>query len=264
MLKGPTESAETVLPSDQHSVSLPFARFPFKPLQCPAPSDHDDTTHFPTNITVNVIPSSESDVIAPDRLCGFIQNSLDSVGASAIDPIVASLKGKRRGRKPKIIVDEEDKEAVAKIGQVLEHEGRLVLDDICTLTGIERDHAKRLLTCTAYFSRLFNYYWIISPDLTSSQLKTLRGLSKASLCTIRTLRQRVNVEVNRLEAVYAESSTSCFENWNGVLVVDQELLEWRGCRRGWVEETFVLEPIEVIYDSLVLDFDTLNLAETFI
>lgn len=222
-------------------------------------------THFPTNITVNVIPSSELDVIAPDRLCGFIQNSLDSIGASAIDPIVASLKGKRRGRKPKIVVNEGDKEAVAKIGQVLEFEGRLALDDICALTGIERDHARRLLTSIAYFSRLFNYYWIISPDLTPSQLKTLRGLSKAPLCTIRTLRQRVSVEVNRLEAVYAESSsTGCFENWNGVLVVDQELLEWRGCRRGWVEETFVLEPVGVVSAPFALNVDTLNLPEMFI
>ena len=53
----------------------------------------------------------------------------------------------------------------------------------------------------------------------------------------------MNVEMNRLEAVYAESSAKCFENWNGVLVVEQELLEWRGSRRGWMEETFELMPV---------------------
>lgn len=266
MLKGPTESTETVsLITTLHSTSLPFARFPFKPLQCPSlPSNHNDTTHLPTNITVNVIPSSETDVVAPDHLSGFIQNSLDSVGASAIDPIIASLKGKRRGRKPKIVVAEEDKEAVAKIGRVLERENGLALDDICALTGIEGDTAKRLLTSTPYFVKLVNFYWILSPDLTLSQLKTLRGLSKASTCTMRTLKQRVSVEVNRLEAVYAESSTGCFENWNGVLVVDQDLLEWKGCRRGWVEETFELEPIKDPCDSSVLDVGSLSLADTFI
>ena len=63
--------------------------------------------------------------------------------------MIACVRGKRRGRKPKIVVAEEDREAVARIAQLLEHEHRLTLDDICVLTGIGEEEASRLLTSTS-------------------------------------------------------------------------------------------------------------------
>ena len=53
--------------------------------------------------------------------------------------------------------------------------------------------------------------------------------------------------------------TNCFESWNGVLVVEQELLEWRGSRKGWVEETFEFVPITTTLRNLpLLDVEAWN------